>query len=83
VTDNVLFDLPGAPAAAPRGPLTREEAVRLYVSGLSVCQIRELYPRMKRSGVEARIRAGGRGGLVWCPVCRRLEELSLPDGPAR
>lgn len=83
MSDGALFDLP-EPAGPParRGPLTRDEAARLYASGLTACQIRELYPRMTVPGVEARIRLGGRGGLLWCPLCRRLEEIT-GDGPAR
>ncbi len=55
--------------------LTPAEAADLYRSGMSACQIAAARG-ITRQGAEARIRAGGLGGLQWCPVHRVLEELS-------
>jgi hypothetical protein len=70
--------LPGMPAPGlPPLPktLTPAMAGQLYEAGLSPCQILRLWPRMTRAGVEDKIRAAGLAGLVWCPLCRRLEDL--------
>lgn len=55
-------------------PLTPAEAQALYHSGLSACEIaRE--NGLTKSGAETKIRQGGRRGLQWCPLCRKLEEV--------
>jgi hypothetical protein len=54
--------------------LSPADAAALYRSGLSACQIaaeRKLTP----AGAAAAIRRGGRNGLGWCPLCRRMEEV--------
>ena len=56
--------------------LTPEEAASLYRSGLSACQIAQMH-KLTRNGVESRIRAGGLGGLQWCPIHCTHEELQL------
>jgi hypothetical protein len=58
--------------AIPR--LTPAEAADLYRAGQSACQIAEQF-KLTRSGAEARIRAGGCGGLRWCPIHRTHETL--------
>jgi hypothetical protein len=59
-----------------REPLTPARAAELYREGMSACQIAEAYG-ITRGGAEARIRAGGLGGLQWCPVHRAYEELQI------
>lgn len=55
-------------------PLPETEAAALYDSGMSACEIaRE--NGLTKSGAEEKIRRGGRHGLQWCPVCRKLEEV--------
>ena len=54
--------------------LSPSDAAALYVSGLSACQI-AANSKLTRAGAQAAIRKGGRNGLGWCPLCRRLEEV--------
>ncbi len=70
--------LPGMPAPPPPAlpkQLTPAMAAELYRAGLSACQIQKLWPRMTRSGVEDKIRAGGLAGLAWCPFHHVHEPL--------
>lgn len=93
-TDPLPGQLPlfGLAALAParrtpgRQKLTAAGAARLYRSGMSACEIARDY-KLTRSGVEARIRAGGLAGVRWCPVHRTCEELhpdfrAAPPAPA-
>jgi hypothetical protein len=59
--------------------LTPAEAADLFRAGMSACQIAAARG-ITRQGAEARIRAGGLGGVQWCPVHRAHEELRL-TGP--
>ena len=54
--------------------LSPADAAALYQSGLSACQI-AADSKLTKAGAQAAIRKGGRGGLGWCPLCRRLEEV--------
>jgi hypothetical protein len=54
--------------------LTPADAAALYRSGLSACQI-AADSKLTKAGAQAAIRKGGRNGLGWCPLCRRLEEV--------
>lgn len=62
-------------------PLSPAEAAGLYHSGLSACQIAERH-KLTRQGAEARIRAGGLGGLQWCPIHQVHEELRQGNAEA-
>lgn len=54
--------------------LSPAEVAGLYRSGLSVCQIMQLHGL--RAAPDATIRKGGiSGGLQWCLIHRRHEEL--------
>jgi len=64
-----------------RMQLTPPAAAEAYRAGQSVCEIARAY-RITRGGAEARIRAGGLGGLGWCPVHGALEELRLANAEA-
>jgi hypothetical protein len=75
----------GTPAAldrsarkASRPKLTPAEAANLYRQGMSACEIAAAHG-ITRQGAEARIRAGGLGGVCWCPIHRTHEELRLDD----
>jgi len=61
--------------------LVPAEAADLYRGGMSACQIAAAHG-ITRQGAEARIRAGGLGGVQWCPVHRVLEELRLSNAEA-
>ena len=61
--------------------LTPAEAADLYREGMSACQIATAH-RITRQGAEARIRAGGLGGVQWCPIHRAHEELRLANAEA-
>jgi hypothetical protein len=63
-----------------RVKLTPAAAGDLYRDGASACQIAQAYG-LTRSGAEARIRAGGLGGLAWCRLHRKWEELQLAPAP--
>jgi hypothetical protein len=54
--------------------LSPADAAVLYISGLSACQIAQAN-KLTPAGAAAAIRKGGRNGLGWCPLCRRLEEV--------
>ena len=60
--------------AGRTGPLSPAVTVALYRNGMSACEIAGAYG-ITRGGAEARIRAGGLGGLQWCPVHYTYEEL--------
>ena len=49
--------------------LTPADAAALYRSGMAACQIAQAHG-ITRQGAEARIRAGGLGGVQWCPIHR-------------
>jgi hypothetical protein len=61
--------------------LTPAEAADLYAKGQSACEIARDYG-LTRQGAEARIRAGGLGGNVWCPIHRTHEHLRLENAEA-
>jgi hypothetical protein len=67
------LDRPGSLTSHIRAP-TPAEAAALYREGMSACEIAQKYG-ITRGGAKARIRAGGLGGLQWCPICRTYEEL--------
>jgi hypothetical protein len=54
--------------------LSPADAAALYRSGLSACQIAQAN-KLTKAGAQAAIRKGGRSGLGWCPLCRKLEEV--------
>lgn len=54
--------------------LSPAEAAALYASGLSACQIAAEHG-LTKDGAREKIRKGGRQGLQWCPVERKLEEV--------
>ena len=61
--------------------LPAAKAGALYRQGWSVCEIHDMYPRVTRRGVVARLRDAGVGGLSYCPVHAALERVELsPDG---
>ena len=62
------------PKPARRARLTPAAAAQEYRDGASACQIAQAHG-LTRAGAEARIRAGGLGGLNWCPLHRAWEEL--------
>jgi hypothetical protein len=61
--------------------LTPADAADLYRSGMSACQIAQAHG-ITRQGAEARIRAGGLGGVQSCPVHRVHEELHMANAEA-
>jgi hypothetical protein len=63
-----------------RVKLTAAAAAEEYRGGASACQIAQAYG-LTRGGAAARIRAGGLGGLQWCPIHRAWEELQLASPP--
>jgi hypothetical protein len=61
-------------------PLTGDDplgrAVRLYLQGWSACQIAAVIGRTTSPGsITSHLRGAGLGGVHWCPVHRRLEEV--------
>lgn len=61
--------------------LTPADAAALYRGGMSACQIAATRG-ITRQGAEARIRAGGLGGVQWCPIHRTHEELHQANAEA-
>jgi hypothetical protein len=59
-----------------REQLTPARAAELYGEGLSACEIAGRFG-IARGGAEARIRAGGLGGLQWCRIHRAYEPLEI------
>lgn len=55
--------------------LTPDIARTLYADRrMSVCQIAEQF-KLTRAGAEGQIRKAGLGGLTWCPLHGKYEEL--------
>lgn len=52
-------------------------AAALYKTGYSVCEIHDMYPRVTRRGIVARLRSQGVAGLSYCPVHRCFERVDL------
>ena len=61
--------------------LSPADAAALYRKGMSACEIAVAH-RITRQGAEARIRAGGLGGVQWCAIHRTHEELHLSNAGA-